>query len=225
MVDRDDASCILRRGRKDLIGLGHDIMLPVPFTFSLMRRRLLNALAVMSLALCLALAVLWGWTRNHHVVVTSGIGGRLAYGVIWTEGVRADLVWDWPTRERLQISTGSFSEWRPHAEFLSPGMQPIRFDPPGLARESGVACFRLNGGPWRARPYRGIVFRWWPLFLATAVLPAGQAAALWTRRRRRRREATLRSQARCVRCGYDLRATPNRCPECGASAEAASGSK
>src|SRR5207247_695086 len=52
---------------------------------------------------------------------------------------------------------------------------------------------------------------------AIIVLPAlaFSAAGLWLSRvlnRRRHRSA----HGFCVQCGYDLRATPNRCPECGA---------
>ena len=45
---------------------------------------------------------------------------------------------------------------------------------------------------------------------ALAVLPALVAVRKLRSRRRGR-------QGRCAKCGYDLRATPERCPECGAS--------
>jgi hypothetical protein len=60
------------------------------------------------------------------------------------------------------------------------------------------------------RAQRGSVFlrdHW--LILATAALPATRLL-----RRLRRRAPTAQANT-CSICGYDLRATPNRCPECG----------
>ena len=50
----------------------------------------------------------------------------------------------------------------------------------------------------------------WGVLVAFALLPVLRVTALSDRRRRRR-------LGLCPACGYDLRATPGRCPECGAA--------
>lgn len=51
--------------------------------------------------------------------------------------------------------------------------------------------------------------------VAVSAIPPG----VWLFRRARERRRRTRNQ--CVRCGYDLRGTPDRCPECGMVASSA----
>jgi hypothetical protein len=55
---------------------------------------------------------------------------------------------------------------------------------------------------------------WWALVTALGVGPSFRAIGLARARRARMREA----RGLCARCGYDLRATPEHCPECGSAA-------
>jgi hypothetical protein len=59
----------------------------------------------------------------------------------------------------------------------------------------------------------------WFLVALFFVLPAYSGVRLWQRRRTRR----LARPGYCARCGYDLRATPDRCPECGTAAAGGAG--
>ena len=82
-------------------------------------------------------------------------------------------------------------EWKtgPAADYLLPDR---RFD-----------HFRSNG-----YVVTSVVFPHWLLMLVLLMFPT--LRVLRTLRKRNREELNL-----CPTCGYDLRATPDRCPECG----------
>jgi hypothetical protein len=82
--------------------------------------------------------------------------------------------------------------------------------------------FNIRIGYWAGLYYRGCTLRGWrrsthhaivPYWLALGVTAPLPALAAWLRVRRRRRAR----RRLCANCGYDLRATPDRCPECGQS--------
>jgi hypothetical protein len=80
--------------------------------------------------------------------------------------------------------------------------------PPNRAVKRFVGFEFLHDGPgeW----YVGVPY--WALLIALAITPA-----VWMLTRRRLRTAARMNL--CRSCGYDLRASPERCPECGTPAK------
>jgi hypothetical protein len=69
------------------------------------------------------------------------------------------------------------------------------------------------GGPYGKHVFVRVGFVW--LVLVTAMVPALFGIRL---RFRSVRRARLVRAGRCRDCGYDLRSSPERCPECGTPA-------
>jgi hypothetical protein len=95
------------------------------------------------------------------------------------------------------------------------GFKPYHAGYPTSSHSSNFLGFTMNRmskitAHYESHDLDWVIPLWLPLLL-TALLPS-----VWIRNRHRRlRRLRL---ARCPTCGYDLRATPGRCPECGTAA-------
>jgi hypothetical protein len=162
-------------------------------------RRVFNVIALLS-ALLLAWAC-WAWVRSYqprHMAFEAS-RGRL-YVMFWEGGSRPLATEFWP---------GSTFATRAH-ELFGDVINPSR---QGQGREwlgFGYAEGRTPSIP----TVRIVAIPLWFIVAVTGAVPVAWLIG-GARRRRRVREN------RCLNCGYDLRASAGRCPECGTTAGAA----
>jgi hypothetical protein len=167
------------------------------------KRRLFTILSALSLLLFVAVVVLWVrsyWYYEGGPVVLVATSFRLESG-------SGTLVTCWRVDDNPRSVPNG--RWKVVPMSKMPGG---KFGLP--PQSSGALGFRywaydLPIEGW-AKPMEGrqLFVPYWAAVLLFALLPM-----VWltlTLRNRRRQE--LR---RCPACGYDLRATPGRCPECG----------
>jgi hypothetical protein len=195
---------------------------------------LLNAATLLSMLLCIATAALWVrsyfvsdwvarqafenegdqcyWTQDH---ILSGRGGFGMFRIVQAEGLMTRS--GKPTRVEFAERYGYIPFHRTHPP-LYPSF-PVGDRGTRVWGGFKRGGFLLPDPDGRRRPRR-YAWQWvapyWAVVPPLALLPAVWS---WRAVRRRRRSR----QGMCQTCGYDLRATPERCPECGAvpSAQAA----
>jgi hypothetical protein len=160
-------------------------------------RILLNAATVLSLMLCVATVGLWvrSYIRYDWLQMIHGPAGEelTAY-----HGRLIYLHWDGiPSAPSVRFDTG-------------------RTTPVGTLEIESRSDRRLLGVTVPHGPVTGPDADWWPwacpfwlLTLITGAVPVGR---FWLTGTRRGQSGSMN----CAHCGYDLRATPDRCPECGA---------
>jgi hypothetical protein len=81
---------------------------------------------------------------------------------------------------------------------------------PGAARGAGAAIVTIQGMQFSAHT-QNLMISYWTMLAASAVLTCLTGVPMYRRIRRGRRLA----RNLCATCGYDVRASPDRCPECG----------
>jgi len=155
-------------------------------------RILLNSLTVLSLLVCLATVVMWV-RGNQKADILAYHSNHALHRLLNSQAglqytyISEDLT-D-PRTLRYTCMLSFFHGWHYYRDISRNGGSGFHF-------ETGRNPFQFDIG----LPY-------WLICLITALIPA---ARLTARLRRKRPPPGL-----CPKCRYDLRATPDRCPECG----------
>ena len=190
-----------------------------------LRRGAAAATAVVSFLLCIAAIGFWVndaelvWKRRQPRAASVRVGGiRVSLVASYDALVLAAyLKWEHPElppEGRGERGNAATMAWlrRINAARHSVGR---RF-------KAGRDIFFESDGPNRMAIAGDVYFVGVPYWAAAAALATWPAWYVW-RVRRQQRELDRRRRGLCPVCGYDLRASPGRCPECGAAAGGDSG--
>jgi hypothetical protein len=193
------------------------------------RRRLFRAAAIASLLLCCVVLALWVQSVRNFAFFAFA-NGRVVKGgeyrgwqislTAMNSEIRLSLDQMRSTDRIFWVGPEHIYEVRPKFTF-EPGrigdmMSTERFDlgvgDVGLAWHGFICAYCSVGDVKLNRRAWWVAVPAWFAALATTVLPS-----LWLLTRLRSRRY---GPGHCRTCGYDLRATPDRCPECGGGVNA-----
>ena len=183
-------------------------------------RILLNAVTVLSLLLCVAVGVMWVRGQRSadwfHWTRTSEHEWRRETLVVGSDGFYVSHQWfffDNPGHARKYAAGLGATSGFSHG-VSQPQENPYSgtfWNRLGFGRVPGaLQTDTSSDGPYRYVFSHAHVPYWFVLVVLSA------PCWLWLARTRVRRIRARRARlGQCTHCGYDLRATPERCPECG----------
>jgi hypothetical protein len=175
------------------------------------KRSLFNVLTTLSLLLWVATAVLW----VRSILLEEGFksykvdpktGSCFMVDIEWDRGVFGVCIWSSNSPENPSNGPWPLSASQP--------LHYVRYfhgSPGGFLGQIGSIEFGHYRNSRTDFSY-GLLVRFFVIIGLCSILPVWRFI-LEVRKRERVMRRGLRNQ--CVRCGYDLRATPDRCPECG----------
>lgn len=180
-----------------------------------MRRWTYHLLASVSLLICVGMAVLWirSYFAYDDLLYKSSIAAHAGERRTGVESQAGFLIFYHSVNDQGFTSSGirEVGYWITYSAALEPGLpSPLdavdhRFA--GFGYKSEVIAGR-SGGVRTAYNNTQVMIPFWFLVALFSLVPARW---MW----RRRRDRSRRRAGSCRHCGYDLRATPDRCPECG----------
>jgi hypothetical protein len=177
---------------------------------SIFRKRLFTCLTILSLILCLATVALWVRSYWRYDTLAHGSSGTDGFGSLGIESKYGELYlsaahyyanlnysnlyneapgWSFGEHRFLTLDT--------HMDFAKKHV-----------KHQLVGFGSFNGDLRPVGFLRSIWLPHWFLALLFAILPTLRLRSILRNRHRHR-------AGFCQHCGYDLRATPDRCPECG----------
>jgi len=194
-------------------------------TIPLVKRHLFNVLAAISLLLCVATACLWlrsfwhedaACYRTHNAIRVIAVSQP---GRVWFEKIHEVSIWApspttnwgagfWVYSVPHQSSDDAWQweKWYSNDDYIFRrwGFRVVRGDRLTPVPSPDPEIF----GTCDFFPAAAVALPYWFVVPLAAVLPA-----IAVRRHLRSRHSP--QAGHCQLCGYDLRATPWRCPECG----------
>jgi hypothetical protein len=183
-----------------------------------MRRKLLNLATALSLAIFATTLVLWirgNWQADSVQWFSDN------YGVTFSSANSVAMVTFGPRYKGTDALPPPEKGLRyMHSPARNEGQDQVRVQIP-IAEYHRLGWLGFAYDPNHLQAYQGppkvvwysahrFYFPHWSAAAVTAILPI-----IWCWRWRRRRVRT--KLGLCTNCGYDLRATPERCPECGSA--------